>query len=69
MLCPQFSAESTASSSSVSFGLESATRPSVEDERSKLEGRGWLEEEGRKVEVEGRKERWVISSEWVDVWV
>jgi hypothetical protein len=39
----------------------------VEDERRSWSGRA-TEEEGRKVEVEGRRERWVMSSEWVEVW-
>jgi hypothetical protein len=46
-----------------------ATSPSVEAERRRCSGKGLLAERGRKVDDEGRIERWVISSEWVEEWM
>ena len=66
MLCPQFSSVTTASSSLLSWMFDNATRPSVEADSKSLDGGGFEDEddeEGRKDDVEGRRDRWVISSE------
>jgi hypothetical protein len=69
ILCPKFSSHSTASSSSLSLISDNATNPSVDEDNNSREGVGGWEEGGRKRDVEGRRERWVMSSEWVEEWV
>jgi hypothetical protein len=45
---------------------ERAIRPSVDAESSKRGGRGADDDDEVNVDVGGRRERWVISSEWVE---